>query len=420
MRGNDSCASAACHGDTGAKGTKGCEYNNWVRYDRHLRAYEVLLTDRSRTIETNYRRLAKGAPSQPERDTLCLRCHASDAEGAKQGKETAFADGVGCERCHGPAGTWLTAHYGRDWQTKSDADKMAVGFFPTKNLTRRAAMCVECHVGNERQEVDHDLLAAGHPRLRFELAAFQATMPPHWNVRAEKERIPDLEAKSWVVGQTVSARAAIDLLALHADKGKEKTAPWPEFTTQDCYACHHALRNKEAGYHVPTVGDHPSARVPGVIGLNEWYFTLLPEALSQPDPTRTRIETLRKLMVEKPSPNAAKAADEARHIATGLDAADASPLSPAVLREKIRTLVDAGAAELPESWDAAAQRYLALAAFYNALTDLEPARRDPVLRTALKDMAANLRYPQGLDSPDDWNADDFQKLCAALKSHLGK
>jgi hypothetical protein len=34
--------------------------------------------------------------------------------------------------------------------------------------------------GKPWRDVNHDLIAAGHPRLSFELSAFMATMPPHW------------------------------------------------------------------------------------------------------------------------------------------------------------------------------------------------------------------------------------------------
>src|SRR5262245_47556303 len=41
-QGTSSCASAACHGNTGPPGSKGCEYTTWVSDDKHARAYEVL------------------------------------------------------------------------------------------------------------------------------------------------------------------------------------------------------------------------------------------------------------------------------------------------------------------------------------------------------------------------------------------
>ncbi len=36
-------------------------------------------------------------------------------------------------------------------------------------------------------EVDHDLIAAGHPALRFEFATYFANLPPHWDVARDKK-----------------------------------------------------------------------------------------------------------------------------------------------------------------------------------------------------------------------------------------
>ena len=50
----------------------------------------------------------------------------------------------------------------------------------------QAQVCVGCHVGAPAKDgvpardLNHDLMAAGHPRLIFELSSYQANMPPHW------------------------------------------------------------------------------------------------------------------------------------------------------------------------------------------------------------------------------------------------
>ena len=66
-----------------------------------------------------------------------------------------------------------------------------IRFRATKELAERAKVCTRCHVGRRSpdglltQEVNHDLIAAGHPRLNFEFAAYQENLPVHWD---EKER----------------------------------------------------------------------------------------------------------------------------------------------------------------------------------------------------------------------------------------
>src|SRR5262249_41105780 len=161
--------------------------------------------------------------------------HDSGARAKDGTPPISLLEGVGCERCHGSAAGWLSDHFSRDWQRLTDAEKKKKGFLPTRNLLFRARLCVECHVGTRDADVDHDLIAAGHPRLNFELGSFLGTMPPHWDVRAEKKRTPDLEARAWAIGQIVSAEAAARLLAARAGN---KDKPWPEFAEYDCQSCH--------------------------------------------------------------------------------------------------------------------------------------------------------------------------------------
>src|SRR5262249_7174292 len=145
-------------------------------------------------------------------------------------------DGVGCESCHGPAEKWKAVHYLPGWKDRSDREQL--GFLDTKDLAVRAESCVACHVGSPNREVNHDLIAAGHPRLRFDLGAYLANYPKHWSDARDKAGRPALEAQVWAIGQVVSAQAAVKVLqhrAAAADK------PWPEFAEYDCFACHHSL-----------------------------------------------------------------------------------------------------------------------------------------------------------------------------------
>ena len=95
----------------------------------------------------------------------------------------------------------------------------------------RARVCVDCHVGNRSRGMDmnHDLIAAGHPRLNFEFASYLASYPKHWR-EAHEKAVPgpereaasaEFEAKSWAVGQVVTAGAVLDLLGARALASKE-------------------------------------------------------------------------------------------------------------------------------------------------------------------------------------------------------
>src|SRR5262249_40039035 len=142
-----------------------------------------------------------GAPV-PESNRLCLDCHVHpSATSAPRDAQFAFEDGVGCESCHGPAQEWLAPHSTYTWGQLGDPDKVRLGLRPTKDLIERARGCVGCHVGAPGRDVNHDLLAAGHPRLNFEYGAFLANVPKHWDERRDKARSPDLEARAWAIGQ---------------------------------------------------------------------------------------------------------------------------------------------------------------------------------------------------------------------------
>src|SRR5262249_14971856 len=107
-------------------------------------------------------------------------------------------------------------------------------------------------------EVNHDLIAAGHPRLNFEFATYMRAMPPHWHERDRETGEPAgpaFPARAWSAGQSATVKAALRLLD-HRGKG-----PWPEFTEQSCFDCHHELR--PAGRGFPSFG--------GQRGLPGWH-----------------------------------------------------------------------------------------------------------------------------------------------------
>ena len=68
-----------------------------------------------------------------------------------------------------------------------DAREIAspLGMYDTRDLTKRTEKCLSCHLGNEEKSVDHEMIAAGHPDLYFELDSFSAVMPRHWKEPGE-------------------------------------------------------------------------------------------------------------------------------------------------------------------------------------------------------------------------------------------
>ncbi|HEX8202499.1 MAG TPA: multiheme c-type cytochrome [Isosphaeraceae bacterium] len=429
-QGAGSCASGACHNAGGARGaarldvrspTKLSEYTHWVKFDPHAKAFGILYADRSRRIEQALRGLKSVREAHPERDGLCLNCHVhQNFERSQHVGDFALDDGVSCEGCHGAAQDWLQPHTQAGWRSLSDARKAALGMVPTKDLVERARVCVTCHVGSEVPDpvhglvdVNHDLIAAGHPRMNFEYASFLAIYPRHWDIYEEKARTPDLEARAWAIGQVVTGQQALDLLGARARRfagttdGPEvrrvaeararagQTGGWPEFSEYSCFACHHDVR----GRAVAGLGGRP-----GTPPWGTWYFPFL-ESGAFPAETslvRSDLEALRREM-EKPYPDPTRVAAGARRAARNLDGLLRDLQGPRLDPGRLRGLM-ASLARAPEpadrsTWDHAAQLYLALAALYHAQTDLAPYQVDPRWRSTLQAMVEELRYPPRRDSP---------------------
>jgi hypothetical protein len=405
VQGVDSCAATACHGDSGSRGSKRSEYTTWFTYDKHQKAFAVLLTDRSRLIETNYRRLAEQRDAHPENDATCLKCHAEVAESRRL--KRSLADGVACESCHGAAEKWLTVHYLAGFKEKTDREKHEqYGMQPTKNLLYRAQMCADCHVGSPGKQVNHDLYAAAHPPLHFEFAAYSALMPKHWNEAEEKARQPDLEVRSWAIGQTVSARAALGLLAWRAENDSQ---PWPEFAEYGCYSCHHDLQASSRRQ----ASDHYAGRTLGSLPWGDWFTAELllsldgmPQSMDLANLKRG-LTGLKEAM-GKPVPQRKDVAQRAQSVLRLLEPT-ANKLERATfdggrIDQMLRSIRAREPTQDPANWDEQAQSCLALSALYHGLGDLQPGHQDPKLKGELEKKRKQLLVPSGFDSPRGFDA----------------
>jgi hypothetical protein len=398
--GAGSCASSACHGgDKSLPAKWQSSYSVWATSDRHSQSYSVLFGDLARQIELNLAQHASGKPEADgpaaHKDARCLGCHSLPEQAAVPGLAI---DGVSCEACHGPAGTWLVRHTLAGFGTLPAAEKYsATGMHDTKDLVARAESCVACHVGGPprdgdgfTRDVNHDLIAAGHPRLNFEFSAFLANMPPHWAT-------PTDEAQAWAVGQIIAGRAALELLTARADKAAhDSSAPWPEFSEYACFDCHHPI---DSGLHSSPLaqagkGNH---RRPGSFRWGSWY-TPMPDLLAglKGAPESAGWEKLQATMLE-PLPDAAQAAAAARETAAGLQRLLPFALSLQGNDARAKRLLsgltqDANAAD----WDHAAQSYLALVALHNADVEArggQPTPRDAEIRSGLVKLRRTLQFP---------------------------
>jgi hypothetical protein len=390
-RGVSSCAAASCHGGTQV-GSKGSELTTWASTDPHARAYAVLFDERSRHIVKNYYQLTDIRDSHPEKRSLCLRCHLSGDVVHETTVPTRFhADGVSCESCHGPAESWLTRHYRAEWKRLSPQEKAATGFRITKDVLTRAQDCTTCHVGTAAAEVNHDVLAAGHPRLAFEFASFQAIYPKHWRAADDRQRFPDFEARSWAVGQIVAAKASLDLLAARAGNSD---APWPEWAENRCYGCHQNLQARPSA--------RKSGAEPPLMQWNEWYVAEIPTVMGSvnrpelPELVALRAELGRNFpRRDVVGPLASRASGQ---LADWLRQ-PLPPMKPSEVGTLLNNRLTALADKSADDWDRAAQDYLAAAALHHALKDMDPRFDDPAARAALRNRLRELAFPPGSSSP---------------------
>jgi hypothetical protein len=375
LQGVASCASMACHHANGPKGSWRSEYTTWATYDPHARAYTTLFDRRSFTIEKNFRNRASLEDAHPEKDGLCLNCHVQPQwEETARHERFTLTDGVGCEACHGAAEKWLARHYTDEWRGKTAEEKARLGMTNTKDLRVRAEVCVTCHVGSRDGDVNHDLIAAGHPRLRFEFGAYLANYPKHWSEAKDKAGRPDFEARAWVIGQLVSAQAALQLLQHRAHP---EAKPWPELAEYDCSACHHGLTDPSWRQEVSRPG-HRAGELP----WGSWYFAM-PRVLNNlsgadlEGPVK-EIETLMAV----PYPDAAKVRAAAQRAEAAL-AQGQRQGGPELAPDLQRRLVSVPEDQVLAGPDQVTQFYLAAAALHHALSDLDRAHPNGPRREAL-------------------------------------
>lgn len=424
--GTSSCSGSACHGGNGGYGKLYSEYTTWITFDPHAKAYTVLLTDpRSKVMEKNLRGLDDVKSAHPEKDVLCLKCHGRVMEAHLDKPTDRIEEGFGCESCHGAAKKWLGPHTAKSWKKLSDETKLKeYGMQPMLTIRDRAAVCAQCHVGDGSQEVNHDLIAAGHPRLNFEYSAYLANLPKHW--QKDKDRFQDIDdgdrpwtsgaadnkIKVWTIGQTESARAALDLLKVRA---ADKAKPWPEFAEYDCFACHHDLRQPSRRQNKA----HYKGRVPGSIPWADWYYTM-PRGLAgdmKKADIKKVLDDLNKEM-NKPLPDrqkvvalASQASQKMRELAASLEKFDS------------RTLWmgwEAAASEKVRNWDEAAQTAFGVAAILQGRKRLPevPGMQELIAKLIEVVQFSRKPGPPVYDSPKDLDLEKFNKALSDVVKYL--
>jgi hypothetical protein len=398
--GMSGCLAAACHGGPAEKALAGqidghtwqSSGTCWAAADPHGVAYSLLTDAPLRPVRVTAAQImasyAKEAPGKKAtEDARCVACHTNPALArpelmADPHSRQLRAEGVSCEACHGNAGKWVSEHTA--WRGPRDKVYEEGGMVRLYDLGERAANCAGCHVGAPAdparglpvRDMNHDMIAAGHPRLNFDFAEYVRRLPKHWQ---EKDRTTEPNSprtvnplKEWYVGRVAHAEAACKLLADRAGRSMhgDKASPWPEFAEFNCAACHHHLSvdDKKAPHaNWRRTADYLGDRPPGSIPWQMiWPVTNAP-GIAKPTRRDSPVWPVLEVM-EKPRPARAGAAKPvAAKTAAGLHAMRLSltAMPDAEVAAKARAFLPAGAPLSPE-WDTATQLFFGYAALERA------------------------------------------------------
>ena len=199
----------------------------WLNRDHHARAYNTLRTPAALKI-------AQYMGIQATESDKCLVCHAPAATPAAESVYQR-SDGVTCEVCHGPAEHWLEPHVQKDWDSKR-AQYASLGFCDNRGLVQRADKCASCHV-----EIDHEIVAGGHPPLQFEVVAYGQNIK-HWDDDRRHPGAFSSDPTLWAIGQVVGlCRTAAMIEHRTGEANYQSIAKFPHFSDKNCYQCHHKL-----------------------------------------------------------------------------------------------------------------------------------------------------------------------------------
>ena len=267
--GTVTCASSLCHGSVKLWKDSAVlqnEYLTWSRTDKHARAYNVLLNERSKRIAKNL-----GLKQPAHEAKICLDCHAHVIPEERRGERFTITDGITCEGCHGPAQKWVKTHVESDSAGAAlHARNIEQGLYPTSDPVARAKLCMSCHYGNKDKLVTHRIMGAGHPRMSFELDTFTEIAPKHFVVDkdySERKKVWD-GAKTWAIGQALAVSETMTILA---DPKRGRDGVFPELVLFDCHACHHPMAENRWS---PKTAFGPSIS-PGLVRLNDSSMLML-------------------------------------------------------------------------------------------------------------------------------------------------
>jgi len=398
--GPGTCSATACHGGVQPRSLTLVlqnEYSTWVTKDAHFKALHSL----DNAVAQRMGRIL--GIDNPATSPKCLACHALAVPPELKLREF-DVEGVSCESCHGPASGWLESHMLKGWTHEKS---IALGMLDLRDATRRSEKCLSCHLGTADNQVDHKMIAAGHPDLVFELDSYSAIQPPHWKPAPD----PNDDVRLWAVGQAIQLRESLKRLARHA-----QGAGWPEFSEYSCFSCHHSLTKPETSWRQARGYPHRSPGSPPWDSAHYVVFRVLARDVdaNASQQLETQMETLYQLASNLHSApqaivdNAVAGSELANRFAVELAQATFDKARAARL---LKAISDQGDSIANEDTRSAEQAAMALDTIF--LSYEKQASAHPQVRAAIDGLFQELTNPSSYDAPR-FSA-QMRKVSAALR-----
>ena len=385
------CAASSCHGSVQPKTTTPIfqnEYTIWIAQDKHARAFSVLQNNVSQRIG---KILNIGPPAQAPK---CLACHVLYVPPEQQAQTFEPGDGVSCENCHGPASGWLGPHTTKNWPHQKSVQ---LGMYDTRNLEKRTTKCLTCHLGTTEKFVDHEMIAAGHPDLTFELGLFTSVMPAHWKMPEQGN--PWRQVQAWGVGQAVQLRESLNRLARRANG-----PVWPEYAELDCFACHHSLTRpedswrQERGYAGRRPGN-PPWNESRVVVFRDLVEEISPGASKQLNDEVSQLAGLMNQLNGNREQIAASAARASAWADQIMKQVDGQGFDSALTLRLMRRVAGDGPAISIEGERSAEQAAMTLDSLFRAYNQNAKPANGTELRSAINGLFAQLQDPSAYSAP---------------------
>ena len=383
------CAASSCHGSVQPKKVTRIfqnEYTIWAGQDKHANAFAVL----SNPVSMRMGKILN--IGKPDQSAKCLACHALNVAPDQRAKIFGLEDGVSCESCHGPSSGWLGPHTIANWPHEKS---VALGMYDTRDLSKRSRKCDSCHVGSEEKSVDHEMIAAGHPDLTFELDYFTKSMPQHWKPPEDRW----FAVKAWSVGEASQLHAALLRLAWRAS-----LPTWPEYGELDCFACHHSLTMPSDSWR--QMEGYPGRR-PGTPPWNASRYVVFRHVVEQVSPEAekelgTDITKLAELMGH-PNGRGMEIADVARR-AADLSDKIAGQLNTQKYDQRftlqlMRSIAEDGSAISQQGERSAEQAYMSLDSLFDAYQQNNRPADDSEIQTAIAGLFQQFNNPSAYSAP---------------------